>query len=418
MRLVFFSVCLFLFSVRCLFAQEADVIEPSSFKSYVVPSRLDAKLDFIDKTSVKSISLTPISKVYRNEFLTIIKLAVNVAVKDADYAIEDELLLIAPDGSLKVLEASTRKFGVKKERALAWSFVMSFDEKFELGEYRFVYRCTNLKTGVERTSISSVVLSEWSGANLSPIVDENTFEKAKKIYHTNQSPELLMRIFNSEHCKILNEKKDAINHNTFIFLREAFRQKPFLCDLLARDFDLASNLKRINTIVLLTALGEAGKIDAKPMTAEEKTLRANVFNMLYSLVSPYENKASSGFQETLWGEFYAKGNYAPIEFLLKCFDDVDGIKDFVKSLKDGKSIDDFEIEYLRSSVRGLSSFYSIMRNADVKLAMRYIEFYAKEHNLSSEKINSAFATVKDYLATRAAQKKDRATFRANDKSKK
>ncbi len=415
MRSVFFSVCLILFFGRSLFAQGADVIEPSSFQSYVVPSRLDDKLDFIYNTSVQSISLTPISKVYRNEFLTIIKLAVNVAAKDADYAIEDELLLIAPNGSLKVLEAVKRHFGVKKDRALAWSFVMAFDENFELGEYRFVYRCVNLKTGVERVAISSVVLGEWSSANLSPIVDDKTFWQATKLYHTNQSPELLLRIFNSEHCKILNEKKDAINHNIFIFLREAFRQKSFLYDLLARDFDLASNLKRVNTIVLLTALGEAGKIDSKAMTTEEKTLRANVFNMLFSLVSPYENKASSGFQESLWGEFYAKGNYAPIEFLLKCFDDVDGIKDFVKSLKDGKRIDDFEIEYLRSSVRGLSSFYSIMRNADVKLAMRYIEFYAKEHNLSNEKINSAFATVKDYLATRAAQKKAKEASSSNEK---
>ncbi len=386
------------------FAQGSKTVNPSSFKTYVSVLRLASNLDSIKKSSAKTISLPRLKNVYRNEYLTILKIPVSLLGDEKDYAIEDELILVAPNGALKVLEPRTRRAGTLQRDVLAWSREMIFDDSFQLGEYRFVYRCINLKTGVERVAISSVLLADWQHSSLSGIVDKKEYLGAIKNYHKNQSPESLLRIFNSEHCKIFGKGNSSVDHKTFIFLREAFRQKPFLSDILARDFELASNVKRQNTIILLSALGDAKKLDGKIMTTQENALRANVFQTMFSLVSPYEGKSFVGYTDSLWGEFFAKGNFTPIEHLAMFFDKVDSVKNFVNALKSGKKPTDFQAQELRTPLLALSSYYSIMRNTDVNLAIKYIEFYVKEHEISAEKIKASFAIVNDYLSAMASKK--------------
>ena len=405
-RVVFFLIL----SALNLFAQTKHIFAPDSFQNFILITRLDSKLDFVHKISASSVSLTSIAKVYRNESLTTIKCALNVADEKNDYFIEDELLLVFPNGQLRVLESIARHSGkLKKQTSAYWptAFTISFDDTYPTGEYTLVYRSVNLKTGVERTALRKFLLDKWDVKNTSPITEEKDFWQAVKMYHADQSPEALMRIFESEHCKILSDKKDSINYSTFVFLREAFRKKPFLFDVLSRDFDLSGNGKRKNTIVLFSALGEAHRLRDKIMTSDEKKLAESIFSKLLLLISPYENKPSNGYQEMLWGEFYAKGNYAPIEFLLTCFNDIDSAKDFVVALKSGKSMDEFEPEELFASVRCISSIYSVMRNTDVKLAMSYVDFFAQENaqKYPPEKLKSAFLLVNEYLTLRLQQKK-------------
>lgn len=407
-RFVFFLVL----SALNLFAQTNHISVPDSFQNFILITRLDSKLDFIHKISATSVSLTSIAKVYRNESLTVIKCAQNVVDANNDYFIEDELLLVFPNGQLRVLESVARYSGkLKKQTSTYWptAFTISFDDSYPIGEYTLVYRSVNLKTGVERTALRKFLLDKWDAKRASPITEEKDFWQAIKMYHTDQSPEALMRIFESEHCKMLSDKKGSVNYSTFIFLREAFRKKPFLFDVLSHDFDLSDNAKRENTIVLLSALGEAHRFRDKIMTSDEKKLAESIFSKLLLLISPYENRPSNGYQEMLWGEFYAKGNYAPIEFLLTSFSDIDSAKDFVVALKNGKSMDEIEPEKLFASVRCISSVYSVMRNTDVKLAMSYVDFFVQENaqKYPPEKLKSAFLLVNEFLALHLQQKKNK-----------
>ena len=103
--------------------------------------------------------------------------------------------------------------------------------------------------------------------------------------------------------------------------------------------------------------------------------------------------------DLLWGEFYAKGNYAPIERVFHCLDDINSAEIILKCYTQNTSFDNLNPYDVRSGILFISSAYSIMRNASVKLAMSYIDFYVKENpeKFKGNKLKRTFGIVNDYL---------------------
>ena len=377
------------------------------FVSHIIISRLDKNLDFLNKSVSKNMSLSSVTKIYKGEYFSVFPIFANVS---GNSNVVYDIVVRAPSGKIvfvqKGLDSATNK---EKNSSVVWSKEaeqLFFEDSSENGTYSVFVVAKDVRTGRISCAEQCFELSKWDILESSPIADKNIFWQTLKNYHTGQSPEVLYNLFCSEHAQMAT--KDELNHLLFIFFREAFRSKPFLIDVLEKKFDFADNYTRLNIISLFSSLAEGYRLRGKVMTNSEKELRQNMFKLQMSISSPYEDGSFSTIvADLLWGDFYAKGTYLPIERSMFHISDLDTAEKMVKHIKQGKSLADYNPNDLRAGIMFITCAYSLMRNASAKLAMCYVDFYVSENKdkITVEKFKRTFKLVSEYLEARQPKKK-------------
>ncbi len=394
---IFFIVLLVpLFSLQA--KNNASKDSNDTFSTYIIISYLDKNLDFIHKTVAKKISISSVHKIYKGEYFSMFPIFSNVStISDVLY----DIVVKSPSGKIISLEKGLKANSNRKNsNTVVWTKrtkQLFFDNTAEEGIYTVFVFAKDLKSGKYSSSEQTFELVKWNTVEPSPILDKKAFLDTLATYHTKPSADVLYNLFESSHAKIVNN--DTINHLLFVFFREAFRSKPFLIDVLEKNFDLADNHTRLNTISLFASLAEEYRLRAKAMTLDEKLLHSKMFDMQMRMASPYDSSYfSTSFTDLLWGEFYAKGNYAPIECIMKSFStsNLKSAENFVKNVKESKSVKSMDSENLRSSIMLISAAYSLMHNSSAKIAMSYVDYYCEKEKASS-RVRKAFGLVQEYL---------------------
>ncbi|MBO5255163.1 MAG: hypothetical protein J6B07_04990 [Opitutales bacterium] len=377
------------------------------FVSHIIISRLDKNLDFLNKSVSKNMSLSSVTKIYKGEYFSVFSIFANVS---GNGSVVYDIVVRAPSGNIiSVKKGVSIETNKERNPSVVWSKEaeqLFFEDSSESGIYSVFVIAKDVRTGRTSCAEQYFELSEWDILESSPIADKNVFWQTLKNYHTGQSAEILYNLFCSEHAQMAT--KDELNHLLFMFFREAFRSKPFLIDVLEKKFDFADNYTRLNIISLFSSLAEDYRLRGKVMTNSEKELWQNMFKLQLSISSPYEvGSFSTVAADLLWGDFYAKGTYAPIERSMFYISDLDTAEKMVQHIKQGKSLADYNPDDLRTGVMFITCAYSLMRNTSAKLAMCYVDFYVSENKdkITAEKFKQTFKLVGEYLEARQPKKK-------------
>ncbi len=368
----------------------------SDFISFLIVSRLETNLDFLHKAIVKNMSLKSVNKIYKNEYFSIFPLFLDVF--DNEDVVFD-IVVRSPDNNVvfhkKGIQAKERTNILNSFVIPKSAFEIYLDDSAPTGIYTALVIAKNSKTKKVSYFQDNFVVAEWTSTNFTPIEKSKDFWNILCNYHNNQSPIILCNLLGSPHGQIISKGK--INHTFFIFFREALRKKPFLIELFDKNFDLLDNNTRKNVVMAFASLGESYRFRNKKLTSEEKSLQTQILTSQFNIISPYE-KTFAGLHtiDLLWGEFYAKGNYTPIERTLQYLNDINS----AEALSKGNIVALSPLE-IHSGILFISSAYSIMKNASVKLAMSYVDFYVKENpeKFKENKLKRTFDIVNEYLKT-------------------
>lgn len=384
--------------------------EENAMRLYVVPTRQNENLDFIQKVPSEKIVFNAQKKAYKGEFLTVVPFVLNAADGGGKYDVEYSFKMVSPIGRESVFAQNRRiAGGLKSGKSVLWlpeKVQIMFEKSDDWGAYKLVLDVKNNLTGKVSRVENELFLIPWTWQNTSPIAGESDYWNNIKLYNLSPSPEALARIYFAPYTRILSDS-GALDFTQYMFFREAFRSKPFLLDVLLQKFDTMGNGERLNTIMLFAALGELPRLEKMSLTDSEKSLLENAFSVVISIVSPYEKVGGRKLESLLWGEFYARGNYAPIERMFGYISDYDSAKDFVEKLKSGADVSALGEAKLRSDVLYLQTALSMMQNLELKLAAGYMDYYLATHkgSFSVDDLRKAFLLVKDYLNFQSAKTK-------------
>lgn len=384
--------------------------EENAMRLYVVPTRQNENLDFIQKVPSGKIVFNAQKKAYKGEFLTVVPFVLNAADGGGKYDVEYSFKMVSPIGRESVFAQNRRiAGGLKSGKSVLWlpeKVQIMFEKSDDWGAYKLVLDVKNNLTGKVSRVENELFLIPWTWQNTSPIAGESDYWNNIKLYNLSPSPEALARIYFAPYTRILSDS-GALDFTQYMFFREAFRSKPFLLDVLLQKFDTMGNGERLNTIMLFAALGELPRLEKMSLTDSEKSLLENAFAVVVSIVSPYEKVGGRKLESLLWGEFYARGNYAPIERMFGYISDYDSARDFVEKLKNGADVSALGEAKLRSDVLFLQTALSMMQNLELKLAAGYMDYYLATHkgSYSVGDLRKAFLLVKDYISFQNAKAK-------------
>ncbi len=369
-------------------------------EALVFATRQNENLDFVACVPPNRLTVSSAYKIYRNEYITIFAFLAKIADADCKYDFVYSLCMIAPDGSKSDVIKNKRVAGKLAQRGellfLTDTLYLMFENSDALGEYKFEIEVKTPDGRAICEKTHKIVLADADFA-------AEKFEKPKDFfaalqkYSEDAAPERLYSLYKSEHANIVS-KRSGVNKTMLVFFREAFRAKPFLLGRLAAEFDAASESERQNGILLFASLGELKRLDAKTLSDSEKSLKDVSFSALAAINSPYEKPFSAGSFDMLWGEFYAKGNYAPIEKIMSFFAYEESARTFLDALKSGthKQLDK---KTTLEAAEFFSATYSVLRNIKTRLAAAYIDFYIIKHpsEFPAGKIKRNFDLCVEYL---------------------
>ncbi len=369
-------------------------------EAFVFATRQNENLDFVACVPPNRLTVSSAYKIYRNEYITVFAFLAKIADAECKYDFVYSLYMIAPDGSRSDVIKNKRvagKLAQKNELLfLTDSLYLMFEKSDALGEYKFEIdvKTPDGRAVCEKTHKIILADADFEAEKFETPKD---FFAALQKYSEDAAPEKLYSLYKSEHANIVS-KRNGVGKTMLVFFREAFRSKPFLLDRLAAEFDTASECERQNGILLFASLGELKKLDGKSLSDSEKSLKNVSFGALAAMNSPYEKPFSAGSFDMLWGEFYAKGNYAPIEKIMSFFAYEKSAQTFLDALKSGthKQLDK---KTTLEAAEFFSATYSVLRNIKTRLAAAYIDFYIIKHpsEFPAGKVKRNFDLCVEYL---------------------
>lgn len=368
-------------------------------ETFVFATRQNKNLDFVACVPPNRLAISSAYKIYRNEYITVFAVLAKIAGADCKYDFVYSLRMIAPDGSKDDVIKNKRIEGRLAQRKellfLTDTLYLMFENSDALGEYKFEI---DVKTPDGRAiceKTHKIVLANPDFAAEKFETPKDFFAALQK-YSEDAAPERLYWLFKSEQANIVS-KRGGVNKTMLVFFREAFRPKPFLLEKLAAEFDAASERERQNAILLFASLGELSKLDGKRLSDSEKSLKDVSFSALAAINSPYEKPFSAGSFDMLWGEFYAKGNYAPIEKIMSFFAHETSARAFLDALENGthKQLDK---KTTLEAAEFFSATYSVLRNRKTR-ATAYVDFYILKHpsDFPEGKIKRCFDLCIEYV---------------------
>ena len=372
-------------------------------------TRQDPGLDFSFRVLPNRMVVHTIQSAYKNEELTLLFCVANMVGDDCKYDTDYSVRIQSPDGKWEYILKDKNIKGTLGDKNflqfLGDTVTLIFEDADAFGKYRVELSARNKLNGKTGKSITDIELKPWENLPLE-FDDSRSYMLAIMKYNEGFLPENLYRIYKSKFSSLLT-KKGKVNYMLYMFLREAFKAKPFLLEKLAEEFDTAMETERINDILIFAALGKSQLIAKKEMTQREKKLSDIAFKAVTAIPSAYEKSFTSAAFDLLWGEFYAKGTYAPIEKLMSYYKNYDAAEKYVEAYEKGQ-ISKLDSKTVLEASKFLSLTYSILSNIKGRLAMDYVYYYAKANKIPPQDLKKSLDLCVRYMKT----------YKANAKGKK
>ena len=120
----------------------------------------------------------------------------------------------------------------------------------------------------------------------------------------------------------------------------------------------------------------------------------------------------------LWGEFFAKGNYRPIEKMFSYLADYDSVKDFFERIKRGEKIDTKNEQQRKDAIKNarfLAAAFSLSSNLKVPLVASFADFYLSKNKekFTIQNLKDAFTLLREYSAFKREQAQKQQSKKAN-----
>ena len=195
-------------------------------------------------------------------------------------------------------------------------------------------------------------------------------------------------------------QKGNFAYAVYGFTKTAFTRNKFLLTELEKDFPKADKIQRKNTIQLFEMLGEGYRL--KGLDKSEQGLRDSMWDVVTSIPKTDSIPDSGAALDILWGEFFASGEYAPIEKIILCaINNSANCVKFSELICAGKNVKD-EMSDIESfmGATAISACWSLLSNYNTNsLAKKYISWslsnMPKEH---MDAFNSALNATTKYLS--------------------
>lgn len=280
-----------------------------------------------------------------------------------------------------------------------------FEDSDEYGDYEFRLEVENLKTGERAEAKTPVKLAKWKKPE--PIKDGEELNKAMAQYNSSFNPKIIYAIFTSPHMSY-SDNKGNFAYAVYGFTKTAFTRNKFLLTELEKDFPKADKIQRKNTIQLFEMLGEGYRL--KGLDKSEQGLRDSMWDVVTSIPKTDSIPDSGAALDILWGEFFASGEYPPIEKIILCAinNSANCIK-FSELICAGKNVKD-EMSDIESfmGATAISACWSLLSNYNTNsLAKKYISWslsnIPKEH---MDAFNSALNATTKYLSHMRQENKE------------
>ena len=364
-------------------------------QTFLFLSRQSPEMDFVWRVPPNKITFNTVKKVYKNEYLNVFTAFANMCEPDGSYNITFSVSLVSPDGKENLIEKQRRISGKS-----AGNFVIAggcttllMENSDALGGYKFKITAESA-SGKKSALETDFTLTDFD-AIPKEFPDKKTYAQAVQKYNATFAPELLYSLYKSKFNNTISPQS-GINNAQYMFFKEAFKTKPFLARKIAEEFDTATNAERLNDIILLTALGEAKLISGKEMTDSEKSLVNAAFSAVVAIPSPYEKTFAPHAFELLWNEFYARGNYAPVEKTMSYLKYEDAAKNFVERYKAG-TLKTLDKKTSADALKYLSAALSLLGNYREKLAGAYIDYYRASNKMPPEKLSESWKLCAEFF---------------------
>ncbi len=389
-----------------------DKSPKDSFRSFVFSTRMDIGLDWWGRVPLNSAKITTTSEVYPGDAITIIPLALNFTSKpDEPYSLK-----ITARGGKK---GSLEDIGVQYAKGTWWNphnirllseslIMIRFGKEDEPGPQEIVFEIENEKTGEKSTATAEINFVEWESPK--PIEDANELNKTIYEFNSNLSPKTLYSIFMSPHLSFMQRGPwHGLNPAMYSFFKYAFQANKFLLPILRKEFDSASPQQRENMIVLFGILGEP-EFEKEKMTPDEVVLQSNIREMKFD-DDPYKEIKAPSDLDLLWGEFEARGTYAPARRVLDAllFEEERNFADERMRKKDINKNDPAQVAKLMKGLSAMAAEWSVVSNTRNELFGKYLTWAVKNdvNSRLGDAIGSLFerARVKAE-ASKALKKKE------------
>ena len=364
-------------------------------QTFLFLSRQSSNMDFVWRVPPNKITFNTVKKVYKNEYLNVFTAFANMCEPDGSYNITFSVSLVSPDGKENLIEKQRRISGKS-----AGNFVIAggcttllMEDSDALGGYKF--RITAESASGKKSALETDFTLADFDAIPEEFPDKKTYAQAVQKYNATFAPELLYSLYKSKFNNTISPQS-GINYAQYMFFKEAFKTKPFLARKIAEEFDTATNAERLNDIILLTALGEAKLISGKEMTDSEKSLVNAAFSAVVAIPSPYEKTFAPHAFELLWNEFYARGNYAPVEKTMSYLKYEDAAKSFVEHYKVG-TLKTLDKKTSADALKYLSAALSLLGNYREKLAGAYVDYYRASNKMTPEKLSESWKLCAEFF---------------------
>ncbi len=384
-------------------------------QTFLFLSRQSSNMDFVWRVPPNKITFNTVKKVYKNEYLNVFTTFANMCEPDGSYNIAFSVSLVSPDGKEIFIEKQRRISGKS-----AGNFVIAggcttllMEDSDALGGYKFKI------TAESASGKKSALETDFTLADFDAIPgefpDKKTYAQAVQKYNATFAPELLYSLYKSKFNNTISPQS-GINYAQYMFFKEAFKTKPFLARKIAEEFDTATNAERLNDIILLTALGEAKLIGGKEMTDSEKSLVNAAFSAVVAIPSPYEKTFAPHAFELLWNEFYARGNYAPVEKTMSYLKYEDAAKSFVEHYKEG-TLKTLDKKMSADALKYLSAALSLLGNYREKLAGAYIDYYRASNKMTPEKLSESWKLCAEFFKIKKQKQQEAQAAQKNAAAK-
>ncbi len=195
---------------------------------------------------------------------------------------------------------------------------LSFSPTDEFGLHRIDFEVYNTVTKERVFTQSEVLFEEWKTPDFDLTKEEiDSFIFA---YNTNFDKQ---RMYASLLSKGLNFYKktgyNGFNPMLISYYKHTFLDNRFLLDILYDEFKYMDTQKRQKVIMLNAFLG-VNPFAKELLTSEELIFQNYIEGEFDFNLDPYEGELRDSFSfEILWGEFFARGNYRPLERLMELF---------------------------------------------------------------------------------------------------
>lgn len=342
-----------------------------------------------------------VKEVYTMENFSIFPIFLNVSEKAGDeYKIHFTCSIISPDKTEEKIDALDNTFSGKAPPPTAalefpTGILAYFEAQDAYGSYSYKIDVENLLTGKKASFSRKINHIEWKSPT--PAKTEEEFAKAFHEYSQTFEPQLLYSIFTSD---LLNFRQQGSFHGLnplfYSFMKHAFLRHAFLFEKLRGDFKNLSPKAQENTFLLL-AFTKQKPIDEKTLNETQKILQEAIFENYKIEDNPYtcDKISNPAYNDLLWGEFFATGNYPPIRRILDVLGYLDEAAYARKVLGGTINPSLVDEEKFKQGMANITAAWSLVSNSENKLVSSYVN-WAMEYDMQKNLLDKIIKSIEEY----------------------